>query len=123
MRNFKDIILEKLKVTKNNSSGIFKPSEECAVHYNDFTQALEKYGEFELSEIFGDNLPKWDENNTIVSIDYYKESNYIIATLMNKDNEKYNHYIATMNALKYRLGNKDTLVGNTVVTEIYDLIS
>ena len=126
MRNFKDIIIEKLKVSTNNKpSGIFKPSEECDVLWKDFIKALEKHGEFKLSEVFGDNLPLWDsrpEKNKIVSIYYYEEEDYIMARIVTKENVEYEHYIENMRSLKFRLGNQDILVGNTVVTEIYDLI-
>lgn len=126
MKNLKQHILEKLKVSTNNKpSGIFKPSEECDVLWNDFIDALEKHGEFNLSEIFGDNLPLWDsrpEKSKIVSIYYYEEEDYIIARLITNENVKYEHYIENMRSLKFRLGNQDILVGNTVVTEIYDLI-
>lgn len=126
MRNFKDIILEKLKISTNNKpSGIFKPSEECDVLWRDFIDALEKHGEFELSEVFGDNLPLWDshpEKNKILSIYYYDEEDYIMARIITNENIEYSHYIENMRSLKFRLGNQDILVGNTVVTEIYDLI-
>ena len=127
MRNFKDIIIEKLKVSTNNKpSGIFKPSEECDVLWKDFIKALEKHGEFKLSEVFGDNLPLWDsrpEKNKIVSIYYYEEEDYIMARIITKENIKYEHYMENMRSVKFRLGNQNILVGNTVVTEIYDLIS
>lgn len=126
MKDLKEHIFEKLKVSTNNKpSGIFKPSEECDVLWKDFIEALEKHGEFYLSEIFGDNLPLWDskpENNKIVSIYYYEEEDYIMAKLITKENVEFDHYIENMRSLKYRLGNQDILVGNTVVTEIYDLI-
>ena len=126
MKNLKQHILEKLKVSTNSKpSGIFKPSEECDVLWNDFIDALEKHGEFNLSEIFGDNLPLWDsrpEKSKIVSIYYYEEEDYIMARLITNENVKYEHYIENMRSLKFRLGNQDILVGNTVVTEIYDLI-
>lgn len=128
MKNLKEHIFEKLKVsTKNTPTGIFEPSEECAVLWENFIRALKKHGEFNLSEIFGDNLPLWDsrpEKNKIVSIRYlnYAQDDYIIARLITKENVEYEHYIENMRSLKFRLGNQDILVGNTVVTEIYDLI-
>lgn len=129
MKDLKEHIFEKLKVSTNNKpTGKFKPSEECDILWKDFTEALEKHGEFYLSEVFGDNLPLWDsrpEKNKIVSIYYlnYSQEDYIIARLINNENVEYEHYIENMRSLKYRLGNQDILVGNTVVTEIYDLIS
>ena len=45
-----------------------------------------------------------------------------MARLITNENVKYEHYIENMRSLKFRLGNQDILVGNTVVTEIYDLI-
>ena len=93
--------------------------------WNDFIDALEKHGEFNLSEIFGDNLPLWDsrpEKSKIVSIYYYEEEDYIMARLITNENVKYEHYIENMRSLKFRLGNQDILVGNSVVTVIYDLI-
>lgn len=126
MKDLKEHIFEKLKVsTSNKPSGIFKPSEECDVLWKDFLEALENHGEFYLSEVFGDNLPLWDsrpEKNKIVSIYYYEEEDYIMARLITKENVEFDHYIENMRSLKYRLGNQDILVGNTVVTEIYDLI-
>lgn len=124
MKNLKEHIFEKLKVSANNKpSGIFKPSEECDVLWKDFIEALEKYGEFYLSEIFGNNLPMWDENTKMVSIYYYEEEDYILAKLVTKENVEYEHYIENMRSLKFRLGSQNSLIGNTVVTEIYDLIS
>ena len=126
MKDLKEHIFEKLKVSANNKpTGIFKPSEECDVLWKDFIEALEKYGEFYLSEIFGDNLPLWDskpEKHKIVSIYYYEEEDYIMAKIITKENVEYEHYIENMRSLKFRLGNGDILVGNTVVTEIYELI-
>lgn len=126
MKDLKEHIFEKLKVSTNNKpSGIFKPSEECDVLWKDFIEALEKHGEFYLSEIFGDNLPLWDskpEKHKIVSIYYYEEEDYIMAKIITKENVEYEHYIENMRSLKFRLGNQDILVGNTVVTEIYELI-
>lgn len=126
MINLERFVTEKLKVTTNNKpSGIFKPTEECDVLWEDFINALKKHGEFYLSEVFGDNLPLWDsrpEKNKIVSIYYYEEEDYIIARLITNENVEFEHYIENMRSLKFRLGNQDILVGNTVVTEIYDLI-
>lgn len=123
MKDLKEHIFEKLKVSTNNKpSGIFKPSEECDVLWADFLYALENHGEFYLSEVFGDNLPNWDKNSKIVSIYYYAEEDYILAKIITKENVVYEHYIENMRSLKFRLGNQDILVGNTVVTEIYNLI-
>lgn len=126
MKDLKEHIFEKLKVSTNiKPSGIFKPSEECVVLWKDFIEALENHGEFYLSEIFGDNLPLWDskpEKHKIVSIYYYEEEDYIMAKIITKENVEYEHYIENMRSLKFRLGNGDILVGNTVVTEIYELI-
>ena len=123
MKDLKEHIFEKLKVSANNKpTGKFKPTEYCDVLWKDFIEALEKHGEFDLSEVFGDNLPNWDENAKIVSIYYYEEEDYIMARIITKENIEYEHYIENMRSLMFRLGNQDILVGNTVVTEIYDLI-
>lgn len=124
MKNLKEHIFEKLKVSANNKpSGIFKPSEYCDVLWKDFIEALEKHGEFDLSEVFGDNLPNWDENGKIVSMHYYEEEDYIMARIITKENIEYEHYIENMYSLKFRLGSQNSSIGNTVITEIYDLIS
>ncbi len=128
MKNLKQHIFEKLKVSKASATRKVKdfvPTKYSSVLWRDFIDALETYGEFYLSEIFGNDLPLWNTHNTtnkIVSLRYYDEEDYILAKLLSDSNIEYDHYIEDMSALKYRLGETNSLIGNTIVAEIYDLI-
>ena len=116
--------MEKLKITPNKPAERFEPSDECNVLWNDFTHALEQYGEFDLYDIFGDNLPIWaskPDDHVLRSIWYDAEQDVIMANILTKHTH-YNHYIENMRSLKFRLGSQDILIGNTVVDEIYNMM-
>lgn len=116
--------MEKLKVNPNKPFGGFGPSDKCNVLWNDFTDALEQYGEFDLYDIFGNNLPVWaskPDDHVLRSIWYSPEQDVIMANILTKYTH-YEHYIENMRSLQFRLGSQDILIGNTVVNEIYNMI-
>lgn len=72
MRNFKDIIIEKLKVSKNSTYWEWEPTSE-SVDALEFARVLREYvrlhGKYDLVELLGkDNLPSYTDNKQVYHI-------------------------------------------------------
>ena len=119
MRNFKDIIIEKLKVTKN--SGEFT--------WDDFINALEKNEE---SGFWLEDLPNVDKFNdlpefkhegklvkvcAIVTYEFYVEDK-LVDVLYSAD-EKHARRVLTIHSLE----ELNSILGYELVSEIYHIIS
>ena len=119
MRNFKDIIIEKLKVTKNSDE----------FNWGDFVNALEKN---EGSGFWLEDLPNVDGFNdlpgfrhegklvrvcAIVIYEFHVEDK-LVDVLYSAD-EKYARRVLTIHSLE----ELNSILGKELVSEIYDLIS
>ena len=119
MRNFKDIIIEKLKVTKNSS----------AFTWGDFVNALDnqKDGGF-----WFEDLPNVDKFNdlpgfihegklvrvsAIVTYDFYLKDKLV--DVLYTDDEKHARRVLTIHSLE----ELNSILGKELILEIYNLIS
>ena len=119
MRNFKDIIIEKLKVNKNSSE----------FTWGEFVNNLEKY---KGSGFWLEDLPNVDGFNdlpgfrhegklvkvcAIVTYDFYLEDKLV--DILYTDDERHARRILTIHSLE----ELNSILGKELVSEIYDLIS
>lgn len=115
MRNFKDIIIEKLKVSKNSSAyWEWEPTTE-RVADTEFTRVLKAYikrhGEYDLINLLGeDNLPSYIDNGEVyhvngVTINPANQSNnYLIYVYIDKPDYYTDHSTYNLEGLRHFLG-------------------
>ena len=119
MRNFKDIIIEKLKVTKNS----------LTFTWDDFIEALYNYGDSsfwleDLPNIDGYNdLPEFKYEGKIVkAVALYKFDSYTLNDTVNviysfnESSVRQDMTISDLNGLT-------SIVGQELIAEIYEIIS
>lgn len=115
MRNFKDIIIEKLKVSNNSSAHWeWEPTTE-RVADTEFTRVLKAYikihGEYDLINLLGeDNLPSYIANGEVyhiigVTINPANQgNNYHIYVYINNPNYYTDHSTYNLDGLRHFLG-------------------
>lgn len=130
MKELKQHILEKLKVTKNSiddANTIF----DNMVHRtqrmskSSFKSALKDYGKpFELDRIYGDDLPLYPLYDFPIQIlKYTAIDNTITFVFYNSKLKKlFSRSVEDMDTLLEILGKGDIDKGNDVLWEIYDMI-
>ena len=115
MRNFKDIIIEKLKVSNNNGDyWEWEPTTE-RVADTEFTRVIKEYvkihGEYDLVSLLGeDNLPAYMQNGEVyhvngVTINPANHSNnYLIYVYINKPDYYSDRSTYNLEGLRHFLG-------------------
>ena len=119
MRNFKDIIIEKLKVTKNS----------LTFTWDDFIEALYKYDNSsfwleDLPNINGyDDLPEFKYEGKIVKIvALYKFDSYTLNDTVNVI-YSYNESSVRQDMTISSLDSLTSILGYDLILEIYEIIS
>lgn len=115
MRNFRDIIIEKLKVSKNSSTyWEWEPTNE-RVDASEFTRVIKKYvkihGEYDLINLLGeDNLPSFLENGEVYHVNAVtinpanQTNNYLIYVHIDKPNYYTDRSTYNLDGLRSYLG-------------------
>ena len=119
MRNFKDIILEKLKVTKDS----------LTFTWDDFIEALYKYGDSsfwleDLPNIDGyDDLPEFKYEGKIVkAVALYKFDSYTLNDTVNVI-YSYNESSIRQDMTISSLDSLNDILDQELIAEIYEIIS
>ena len=119
MRNFKDIIIEKLKVTKNS----------LTFTWDDFIEALYKYDNSsfwleDLPNIDGyDDLPEFKYEGKIVkAVSLYKFDSYILNETVNVI-YSYNESSIRQDMTISSLDSLNDILDQELIAEIYEIIS
>ena len=115
MRNFRDIIIEKLKINKNSSDfWEWEPTNE-KVDASEFTRIIKKYvkihGEYDLINLLGeDNLPSFLENGEVYHVNAVtinpanQTNNYLIYVHIDKPNYYTDRSTYNLDGLRSYLG-------------------
>ena len=119
MRNFKDIIIEKLKVTKNSFSFTWDDFIEALYNYDNSSFWLE-----DLPNINGyDDLPEFKyEGKLVKAVALYKFDSYTLNDTVNVI-YSYNESSVRQDMTISDLDELTSILGYDLILEIYEIIS